>query len=89
MTLNAKDTNLFVTSVRIEATNLIRTLQKLRNLRQKLDALGSTIDNPDIGGDNVGITRDQVVAVLGTTLEAFEVVYDSGHKTNLHTIAII
>jgi hypothetical protein len=89
--MNVTDTNAYVNKIRIEATNLIVTLNKLRALRQKMDALAlsTTIQDADIGGDNAGITNAQITSVLGTTLEAFEAVMAAGHATNLHTIAIM
>lgn len=89
--MNVTDTNLYVTKVRTEATNLIVTLNKLRALRNKMDALNlaQNINDADIGGDNAGLTNAQITAVLGTTLEAFEGLLSSGHATNLHTIAIV
>jgi hypothetical protein len=89
--MNAVDTNKYVTAVRTEATNLITTLNKLRALRNKMDALAlaSTIQDEDITGDNEGITNAHVTAVLGTTLEAFESLMNAGHATNVHRLAIL
>lgn len=87
--MNVQDVNLHVSQIRTQATNLIRTFAKLRELRKRHDALalGSKIVDADISGDNEGITYAQCVAVIGTTLEAFESVMDAGHATNLHTVA--
>ena len=89
--MNVNDTNLFVTQARTQATNLILTLQKLAALKDKWDALdlGNTLNNGDIGGDNAGITKAQLSAVLGTSLGAFETLLSQGHATNLHAIAVI
>ena len=89
--MNATDTNAYVTQVRTQATNLIVTIQKLAALQDKWTALdlGNTLDNNNIGGDNAGITKTQLAAVIGTTLGAFETLLSQGHATNLHTIALI
>lgn len=89
--MNVQDTNTFVTQVRTQSTNLLSTLQKLRALRAKYDALdlGNTLVQDDIAGDNDGVTIAQVTAVLGATLEAFETTLATGNATNLHTIALV
>ena len=89
--MNVQDTNTYVTQARTQSTNLITTLQKLRALRDKMDALdlGNTLNQADIGGDNDGILLTDVVVVLGTTLETFETTMAAGHATNLHKIAIV
>jgi len=89
--MNAIDTNTFVEQVRTQATNLITTIQKLRALRQKQDALdlSNTLNQADIGGANEGIVVAEIVAVLGITLEAFEALIAAGHATNLHRVAIV
>ena len=87
--MNVQNTNVFVTQVSTQAANLIHTLDRLRALRNKYDALdlGNTLNQADIGGDNDGIVIAEVTAVLGNTLEAFEGLMNTGHATNLHTIA--
>lgn len=89
--MNVTDTNTFVSQVRTQSTNLLTTLQRLRALRAKYDALdlGNTLNQEDIGGDNDGVTVAQITAVLGTTLEAFETTLAAGHATNLHTLAVV
>ena len=87
--MNTQNTNIFVTQVSTQAANLIATLQKLRALRSKYDALdlGNTLSQDDIGGDNEGILIPEITAVLGNTLEALETLMAAGHATNLHKIA--
>ena len=87
--MNTQNTNIFVTQVSTQAANLISTLQKLRALRSKYDALdlGNTLVQDDIGGDNEGILIAEITAVLGNTLEALETLMTAGHATNLHKIA--
>jgi len=89
--MNVQDTNTYVSQVRTQASNLVVTLHKMRSLRDKMDALdlGNTLTQGDIGGDNDGILIVDLVAVLGTTLEAFEGLMSSGHASNLHKIAIV
>ena len=87
--MNTQNTNTFITQVSTQAANLIATLQKLRALRSKYDALdlGNTLVQDNIGGDNEGILIADVTAVLGNTLEALEALMTAGHATNLHKIA--
>ena len=87
--MNTQNTNIFVTQVSTQAANLINTLNKLRALRNKQDALdlGTTLVQDDIGGDNEGIVIAEMTAVLGATLEAFETLMTAGHASNLHKIA--
>ena len=87
--MNTQNTNIFVTQVSTQAANLINTLNKLRALRNKYDALdlGNTLVQEDIGGDNEGIVIADITAVLGTTLEAIETTMTPGHKSNLHKVA--
>ena len=89
--MNAQDTNTYISQVRTQATNLITTLQKLHALEEKRVAmdLGSSLSQSDVGGDNEGILLTDCMAVLTTTLAAFDVVMDAGHSTNLHKIAIV
>ena len=89
--MNVQDTNTYISQVRTQATNLITTLQKLHALEDKRVALdlGSTLNQTDVGGDNEGILITDCMAVLTTTLAAFDVVMDAGHATNLHKIAIV
>ena len=89
--MNTQNTNIFVTQVSTQAANLINTLNKLRALRNKYDALdlGNTLVQEDIGGDNEGIVIAEITAVLGSTLEALETLMAAGHASNLHKIARI
>lgn len=89
--MNVQDTNTYISQVRTQATNLISTLQKLHALEEKRVALdlGSALNQTDVGGDNEGILITDCMAVLTTTLAAFDVVMDAGHGTNLHKIAIV
>ena len=89
--MNVTDTNTYISQIRTQATNLITTLQKLHALEEKRVALdlGNTLNQTDIGGDNEGILLTDCMAVLTTTLAAFDAVLDAGHGTNLHKIAII
>lgn len=89
--MNVTDTNTYITQVRTQATNLITTLQKMQALEEKRVALdlGATLNQSDIGGDNAGIVLTDCMAVLTTTLTAFNAVLDAGHGTNLHKVAIV
>lgn len=89
--MNIADTNTYISQIRTQSTNLITTLQKLQALEEKRVALdlGSTLNQADIGGDNDGILITDCMAVLTTTLTAFQAVMDAGHGTNLHKVAII
>lgn len=89
--MNAQDTNTYISQVRTQATNLITTIQKLHALEDKRVALdlGNTLNQADVGGENEGILITDCMAVLTTTLAAFDVVMDAGHGTNLHKIAIV
>ena len=89
--MNAQDTNTYISQIRTQATNLIATIQKLHALEDKRVALdlGTTLNQADVGGDNEGILITDCMAVLTTTLAAFDVVMDAGHGTNLHKIAIV
>ena len=91
MGLNPKDTNAYVTECRVQATNLILTLHKMADLKDKWTALdlSNTLIDSDIGNSNTGITKAQIGAVLGVTLTEFEALMSQGHATNLHTIALI
>ena len=89
--MNAADTNTYISQVRTQATNLLTTLQKLHALEDKRVALdlGTTLNQADVGGDNEGILITDCMAVLTTSLAAFDAVLDAGHATNLHKVAII
>lgn len=91
MMMNLNDTNLYVAECRTQATNLLITLNKLAALKNKWIALdlGNALNDSDIGGENAGITKAQIGAVLGTTLPAIDTLLAAGHVTNLHTIAKI
>lgn len=81
--------NEYVGQVRTQATNLLITLSKLRDLRKEWDAcdLGNAITNDMIGGENDGITIAEITAVIGTSYEAFEALLTT-HATNLYTIKL-
>ena len=89
--MNISDTNAFVTAYRTQATNLLTAYHKLLALNDKWTALdlGNTLNNADIGGENDGITKEHLSAVVGTTVPALTGLFAQGHTTNLHTIAII
>lgn len=89
--MNITDTNTYISQIRTQATNLITTIQKMHALEDKRVALdlGNTLNQSDVGGDNDGILITDCMAVLTTTLAAFDVVMDAGHGTNLHKIAIV
>lgn len=89
--MNANETNTYISQIRTQATNLITTLQKLHALEEKRVALdlGNVLNQTDIGGDNEGIQLSDCLAVITTTLTAFDAVMDAGHATNLHKIAVV
>lgn len=90
--MNITDTNTYISQVRTQATNLITTLQKLHALEDKRVALdlGATLNQEDVGGENEGIQISDCMAVLTTTLTAFDGIMNAGHAaTNLHKIAIV
>lgn len=87
--MNAQDTNIYISQIRTQSTNLIITLQKLQALEDKRVALdlGTTLSQTDIGGDNEGIQLTDCMVVITTTLSAFQSLMSAGHATNLHKIA--
>ena len=89
--MNTKDTNTYVNECRVQSANFLLTVQKLHALNKKFVALDlyNTLNDSDIGGDNEGVTKAQIAAVLGTSLTAIQALLDSGHATNLHTIAAV
>lgn len=89
--MNAADTNTYISQIRTQATNLLTTIQKLHALEDKRVALdlGNVLNQADVGGSNEGILISDCLAVITTTLTAFDAVMDAGHATNLHKIAIV
>ena len=89
--MNAADTNTYISQIRTQATNLITTIQKLHALEDKRVALdlGNALNQADVGGANEGILISDCLAVITTTLTAFDAVMDAGNSTNLHKVAIV
>ncbi len=91
--MNIDEKNAHVGFVRTEDTNLITTLNKLRDLRQRRDslALGSAIVDADLSGDNDGVSMADV-GNFWATIDAINGLLDAdggGHRTNLYKIALV
>ena len=87
--MNATDTNKFASQIRTQATNLLTTIDNLQALRNKADAInaGATLQDADLGGDNAGLTWDDLLPVIYATLDQLKADLVAGHATNLHKAA--
>lgn len=73
----------FITEARQRARELWDALNALETLQNEYNALdyGNTL--PDGEGENEGITRQEVGAVVFDTANAVRVVMNAGHSTNV------
>lgn len=77
-----------ITSVRKASNALITAIDSLRALKNESDALdlGSTFSLDDFKNDNGHLTKEDIIAVTGTTLTAIEALMIAGHATNLYKV---
>ena len=77
-------------AIATQSQNLLKTVHRLRALRNEWDSLdaGTVITDSMIGGDNNGITKAQVAAVIGTTVDSLNTLLNSGHATNLYKLDV-
>jgi len=87
--MNAQDSNTFAAQIRTQAANLLTTINHMQALRNKADAIdaGNTLQDADLGGDNVGLTWDNLLPVIYATLDQLKADLVAGHATNLHKAA--
>lgn len=73
----------FITEARQHARNLLNAQLALESLQTEYNALdyGTTLDDGE--GDNTGITKTMVGAVVFDTANAIRAVLAAGHATNL------
>lgn len=90
----------FITHVRQVATELLDVIDDMMSLRKQWDAGMSTwivdasgndpneegYQSGDFAGSNAGLMKADIASVVGTTLDALNVLMDSGHRTNLEKI---
>ncbi len=77
-------------TISVSNKSLIHVLRRLESLRNEWDSLdaGTVIIDNMIGGDNDGITKAEVAAVIGTTVNELRTLMNQGHGTNLYTIDV-
>lgn len=73
----------YITEVRNATRKFWDAYQTLKSHQMEWDALAYGDNLPDGLGENSGITKDEVGAVVFDTANAIEVVMNDGHKTNL------
>lgn len=83
----------FVTHVRVEATIILDASNRLNGLRKEWDRLdyGNTLALTDAfspDGDNANLNPAVILAVMGSTLDAINVLLNAGHGTNLEKIRV-
>jgi hypothetical protein len=73
----------YITEARTAARDLLDAYQRLVSLQFEYNALdyGNTLD--DGAGDNAGITKVHVGAVVFDTANAITTVFNAGHATNI------
>jgi hypothetical protein len=78
----------WISLTRQQATMLIDTVDQLNALRKEWDGLdyGNTLTDEDFAGSNSDVTKDEIAAVIGTTLDAINALWSQGHLTNLLTV---
>ena len=79
-----------ITQIRQAATDLVTAIERLQALKQDwiyMD-LGNVLTEADFIERHEGLTVADIVAVGGTTLEAFETLLGQSHGTNLYKIRI-
>ena len=79
----------FVSRYRAAVTAWLTSLEDLNALRQQYDALdyGSTLPPESFEGANGDITKEQLVAAVGS-VEAITGFVDTGHDSNLYALKI-
>ncbi len=88
MTTQGNKSN-YITEVRQAATALLEAVDKLNALKSSWNAGMSTwLADADFVGENTGLTKAQITAVIGTTLDAQNALLATGHNTNLETIRL-
>lgn len=89
--MNVQDTNTFATQIRTQTRNLLVTITKMQALRDKADAIdaGNTLNDPDLGGDNEGLTWAALLPPIYATLDQLNADLAAGHATNLHAVALV
>ena len=78
----------FAVRLRMASTNLLESVNDMRGLKAEWSAAGylDGLEDSDMINENAGITNGQLSAVVGTTLQAIEVLLAAGHSTNLHKL---
>ena len=77
----------FISNSRAASGALITAIDQLRALRKSSDALNlaETLVPDDFAG-NTDVDTADVMAVIGTTLDAIETLLAQGHATNLYNL---
>lgn len=77
----------FVTRYRQGVTRLLQASDELQALDREYVALdlGNSLMDGDFDGANVGITKAQLVAAVGS-VEAIDALLATGHATNLYRV---
>jgi len=78
----------FVSQTRDLATTLLQTINGLDALRKEWDGMNylDTLPPEAFEGANSDVTKDEIAAVIGTTLDALNALLDEGHATNLYNV---
>lgn len=86
----------FIAAVRSATGDLLTAIDQLNVLLARWNAgMNIWLINPTEEGDNVsygdfaaaiGITSEELAAVLGTTLTALNTLLEAGHRTNLEKV---
>lgn len=73
----------YISKVRKAAKTAFDAIQDLKALQPEAAYGGYSATLQDGQGTNAGITRADVLAVVGTTADALDALLDAGHGTNL------
>lgn len=73
----------FITEARNETRKIWDAYNNLKSMQLESTALDYVNTLPDGVGENEGITKDEVIAVVYTTTDAIGALLAAGHSTNL------
>jgi type 1 fimbria pilin len=76
----------YITNVRIQATKFVDAYNELQKAQLEWNALDYSNTLPNGEGQNLGITKSEVGAVVFDTTDAIETLLGQGHATNLFRI---